>query len=71
MLEDVPQKTGLSGPHTYYALPGRMLINFLGAADGGLPAGMAEFTNDGKFIRRIDNREGRPLRLRRGDQASA
>jgi selenium-binding protein 1 len=32
-----------------------MLINFLGAADGGLPAGMAEFTNDGKFIRRIDN----------------
>lgn len=55
ILEDIPQKTGLSGPHTYYALPGRMLINFLGAADGGLPAGMAEFTNDGKFIRRIDN----------------
>ncbi len=43
------------GPAHYYALPGRMLISFLGAADGGLPAGMAEFTNDGKFIRRIDN----------------
>src|SRR3954470_18680389 len=55
VLETVPKDTGLSGPHTYYALPGRMLINFLGAADGGLPAGMAEFTNDGKFIRRIDN----------------
>jgi len=55
VLESVPGETGLSGPHTYYALPGRMLVNFLGAADGGLPAGMAEFTNDGKFIRRIGN----------------
>jgi len=55
VLNDIPSETGLSGPHTYYALPGRMLISFLGAADGGLPAGMAEFTNDGKFIRRIDN----------------
>jgi selenium-binding protein 1 len=55
VLDDVPKVTGLSGPHTYYALPGRMLIKFLGSADGGLPAGMAEFTNDGRFIRRIDN----------------
>jgi selenium-binding protein 1 len=55
VLESVPQETGLSGPHTYYALPGRMLVSFLGAADGGLPAGMAEFTNDGRFIRRIEN----------------
>lgn len=60
VLEKIPQQTGLSGPHTYYALPGRMLINFLGAADGGLPAGMAEFTNDGKFIRRIDNAKEAP-----------
>jgi methanethiol oxidase len=55
VLDDVPKVTGLSGPHTYYALPGRMLVNFLGAEGGGLPAGMAEFTNDGRFIRRIDN----------------
>jgi methanethiol oxidase len=55
VLEHVPEESGLSGPHTYYALPGRMLVNFLGAADGGLPAGMAEFTNDGRFLRRIDN----------------
>jgi selenium-binding protein 1 len=55
VLERVPAETGLSGPHTYYALPGRMLLSFLGAADGGLPTGLAEFTNDGKFIRRIDN----------------
>ena len=50
-----PQSSGLSGPHSYYALPGRMLIAFLGAGDGGLPAGLAEFTNDGKFIRRLEN----------------
>ncbi|MGE5756990.1 MAG: selenium-binding protein SBP56-related protein [Planctomycetaceae bacterium] len=61
VLDDVAPRTGLSGPHTYYALPGRMLISFLGAADGGLPAGMAEFTNDGKFIRRIDNPPDAPF----------
>jgi selenium-binding protein 1 len=55
VLDDIPAKTGLSSPHTYYALPGRMLLSFLGAADGGLPAGLAEFTNDGRFIRRLDN----------------
>jgi selenium-binding protein 1 len=54
VLDDVPRVAGLSGPHTYYALPGRMLISFLGSAEGGLPAGLAEFTNDGQFIRRIE-----------------
>jgi selenium-binding protein 1 len=54
VLENIPKEAGFSGPHTYYALPGRMLLTFLGSGDGGLPAGMAEFTNDGKFIRRID-----------------
>lgn len=54
-LENIPRETGLSGPHTYYALPGRMLLSFLGSAAGATPAGLAEFTNDGAFIRRIDN----------------
>jgi selenium-binding protein 1 len=54
VLENVPKDTGLFGPHTYYALPGRMLITFLSSAGGGLPAGLAEFTNDGQFIRRIE-----------------
>lgn len=54
VLDGVSKETGFSGPHTYYALPGRMLVSFLGAAGGGLPAGLAEFTNDGKFIRRIE-----------------
>ncbi len=46
--------SGLTGPHSPYALPGRMLISFLGGKDGGLPTGLAEFTNDGKFVRRLD-----------------
>lgn len=54
VLEDIPAQTGLAGPHSPYALPGRMLLTFLSAKDGGLPAGLAEFTNDGKFIRRLD-----------------
>jgi selenium-binding protein 1 len=60
VLDDVPDKTGLTGPHTPYALPGRMLLSFLAGKDGGLPAGLAEFTNDGKFIRRIDNPSDAP-----------
>lgn len=55
VIENVPEVTGLTGPHSYYALPGRMLINFLGSGTGGLPAGLAEFTNDGRFIRRLEN----------------
>jgi selenium-binding protein 1 len=54
VLEDIPGQTGFAGPHSPYALPGRMLLSFLSAKDGGLPAGLAEFTNDGKFIRKLD-----------------
>jgi selenium-binding protein 1 len=54
VLDDIPAKVGLTGPHSPYALPGRMLLSFLGGRDGGTPAGLAEFNNDGDFIRRID-----------------
>ncbi len=60
VLDNIPAETGFSGPHTYYALPGRMLLSFLGSAEGGLPAGYAEFTNAGKFIRRFDNPKNSP-----------
>ena len=43
----------LGAPHTAYALPGRMLVSFLGSNKGGLPAGLAEFTNKGDFIRKV------------------
>ena len=63
------EEHGLSGPHSPYALPGRMMISFLAGKDGGLPAGLAEFTNEGKYIRTFAHAEGFPLRLRRGHQA--
>src|SRR5215510_9141202 len=45
---------GLVGPHTFYPLPGRMLISALSnAQDGGGRTGLAEYSNDGKFIRTI------------------
>src|SRR3989442_10980185 len=34
VIEDAPEKTGLTGPHSPYALPGRMLFTFLGGKDG-------------------------------------
>lgn len=54
VIEDVPARTGLSGPHSPYALPGRMLFTFLAGQGGGLPAGLAELTNDGQFVRRLE-----------------
>src|SRR5574337_990273 len=45
---------GLVGPHTFYPLPGRMLISALSNAhDGSGRTGLAEYSNDGKFIRTI------------------
>ena len=59
-LDDVVEKTGLASPHTAYALPDRMLIAFLSGKDGGLPAGLAEFTNDGRYIRTFPFTEEAP-----------
>jgi selenium-binding protein 1 len=53
VLDGVPGESGFSGPHSPYALPGRMLISFLASKSGGLPAGLAEYTNDGKYIRSL------------------
>jgi methanethiol oxidase len=45
---------GLVGPHTFYALPGRMLISALSnAKDQSGRTGLAEYTNEGRFIRTI------------------
>ena len=51
-LSDLAAKTGLVGPHTFYATPGRMLVQFLSnSKDHGGETGMAVFTNKGKLIR--------------------
>ncbi|GIW82357.1 MAG: selenium-binding protein [Gemmatales bacterium] len=49
----IENKTGFAGPHSPYALPGRMLVSYLSHRNGGLPAGLAEFTNEGKLIREL------------------
>lgn len=49
-IDNVPQISGLSGPHTPYAIPGRMLISMASGPDGSGHGGIAEFTNDGEFV---------------------
>ena len=49
-IDDVPRLTGLSGPHTPYAIPGRILVSMASGPDGTGPGGIAEFTNDGEFV---------------------
>jgi selenium-binding protein 1 len=50
----VKDSGGVVGPHTFFALPGRMLISGLSNAkdDGGRTA-LVEYNNDGKFIQTI------------------
>ncbi|MDB5960127.1 MAG: selenium-binding protein [Massilia sp.] len=53
-IGDFASRAGLVGPHTFYALPGRMLIGALSnSKDKGGHTGMALYSNDGKFLRTI------------------
>src|SRR6185503_2228538 len=50
-IKDLAEKTGYIGPHTYYALPGRMVVQALSSAkDKGGVTGMAVYNNNGDFI---------------------
>ena len=54
-IADLPAKTGFVGPHTFYALPGRMLIgNLSNTTDKGGTTGMALYNNQGALISRYD-----------------
>jgi selenium-binding protein 1 len=54
-ISDFSARSGLVGPHTFYALPGRMLIGALSnARDGGGATGMALYNNKGEFISKYD-----------------
>jgi selenium-binding protein 1 len=52
-IDNFSEKSGgMVGPHTFYALPGRMLITGLSnTKDNGGRTGFAEFTNDARFVR--------------------
>lgn len=50
-IKDLTAKTGYIGPHTYYALPGRMVVQALSNdKDKGGVTGMAVYNNNGDFI---------------------
>ena len=50
-IGDMADRTGFLGPHTYYALPGRMLVQALSnTKDKGGVTGMALYSNQGQFI---------------------
>ena len=50
-VSDLGDKSGFLGPHTYYALPGRMLVQALSnTKDKSGKTGMALYNNQGKFL---------------------
>ena len=50
-IADLGDKSGYLGPHTYYAFPGRMLVQALSnTRDKGGQTGMAMYNNKGQFI---------------------
>ena len=50
-IRDMADKTGYLGPHTYYALPGRMLVQALSnTKDKGGVTGMAVYNNQGEYV---------------------
>jgi len=50
-ISDMADKSGYLGPHTYYALPGRMLVQALSnTKDKGGVTGMALYNNKGDYI---------------------
>lgn len=54
-ITDLSPRTGLVGPHTFYALPGRMLIQALSnTKDHGGVTGMVVYNNKGEFVAKYD-----------------
>jgi selenium-binding protein 1 len=50
-IDDLAKKTGFVGPHTFYALPGRMMIQALSnSKDHGGATGIAIYNNRGEFV---------------------
>lgn len=54
-IVDFADRTGFVGPHTFYALPGRMLVQGLSnTQDHGGRTGMAVYNNKGEFVAKYD-----------------
>lgn len=54
-IDDFSQKTGFVGPHTFYAMPGRMMIQALSnSKDHGGRTGIAIYSNQGELVSKHD-----------------
>jgi methanethiol oxidase len=50
-ISDIAQKSGYVGPHTFYAMPGRMLVGALSNdKDGSGTTGLVVFNNKGDYV---------------------
>lgn len=50
-ITDLASRSGFAGPHTFYALPGRMMIGALSnTRDNGGRTGLAVYNNKGEFV---------------------
>ncbi len=49
-IADLVQKTGYVGPHTFYPIPGRMLLGMLSNKDQGGATGLAVYNNQGQYV---------------------
>ena len=53
-IGNLGEKSGWLGPHTFYAMPGRMLVgNLSNTKDKGGVTGMAVFNNKGDFVQSV------------------
>lgn len=58
-IKDFEQKTTYVGPHTFYALPGRMMVQALSnGKDHGGATGIAVYSNQGKLVSTHDMPKG-------------
>ncbi|EHR68964.1 56kDa selenium binding protein (SBP56) [Burkholderiales bacterium JOSHI_001] len=54
-IANLPAKTGFVGPHTFYAMPGRMLVQALSnTKDHGGATGLVMFSNKGDIVGQYD-----------------
>ena len=54
-ITDLPERTDFIGPHTFYAMPGRVLIGTLSNnRDKGGVTGLAVYNNKGGFVAKYD-----------------
>src|SRR5213075_235788 len=49
-VPDLAASTGFSGPHTFYAVPGGVMVAMLGSKEGGAPGALVKLDNDGNFL---------------------